>query len=130
MDVLTKKQRSYTMSRIRGKWTSPEKKIHGMLKGMRVKHKMHPKIAGSPDIIFSQTKPAVFIHGCFWHRCPKHSKAPESRKRFWSEKIRRNVERDRSSIKKLKSDGWKVVVVWEHETKNMRAVAERLATTI
>jgi len=126
-DVFTKEQRSYVMSRIRSKWTKPEKIIHGYLKGRKIKHKMHPKIPGSPDLILKDTKRAVFIHGCFWHGCPKCSKkAPATHSKFWKKKIARNISRDGGAVKKLKSDGWKVVIVWEHSMKDIQKALESI----
>ena len=78
---------------------------------------MHPKIAGSPDIILTDKKTAVFLHGCFWHKCPKHYKEPKSNKKYWLPKIEKNVLRDKMNMKLLKNNGWKVVRIWEHEIK-------------
>lgn len=117
MDILTKEQRSYNMSMIKSKWTNPEKKIHNFLKGNKIRHRMHPKIGGNPDLILPERKTAVFIHGCFWHKCLKHFIMPKTRKDFWSDKINRNAKRDRINTLKLKSQGWKVVRLWEHDTK-------------
>lgn len=127
MDIMTKKQRSYNMSRIRGKWTSPEKKIHNMLKGWKIRHRMHPKIFGSPDIILSDSKTAVFIHGCFWHRCPKHFSMPKTRVKFWSEKIETNVMRDRVVKGKLRAEGYNVARIWEHQIRrDMRKTVKKI----
>jgi DNA mismatch endonuclease (patch repair protein) len=117
VDNLTKKQRSFCMSMIKSKWTLPEKKIHNLLKSWKIKHKMHPKIKGSPDIILKDKKIAIFIHGCFWHKCPKCFKNPKSKKSYWFPKIKRNINRDKVNINILKKAGWKVVKIWEHELK-------------
>lgn len=117
VDVLTKKQRSYNMSRIRSKWTTPEKKIHNYLKGYKIKHKMHPKIDGNPDVILLESRAALLLYGCFWHKCSKHFKMPDTRKEFWSKKIESNVKRDKKSVRILESHGWKVIRIWEHEIK-------------
>ncbi len=117
MDKLTKVQRSYCMSRIKGTWTSPEKKIYNILKGNRIKHKMHPKIKGSPDLILKNRKIAVFIHGCFWHKCPACYKEPKSNKKYWLPKIKRNVEKDKENMINLRKQGYKTIVIWEHEFK-------------
>ena len=116
-DNLTKEQRSMTMSKIRSKWTSQEKKIHNYLKGNKVKHKMHPKIDGSPDILLKDTKTVVLLHGCFWHKCPKCFKKPKTNKSYWLPKIERNIKRDRKNNKILKSQGFKVIKIWEHQVK-------------
>ncbi|MFA5333326.1 MAG: very short patch repair endonuclease [Candidatus Nanoarchaeia archaeon] len=115
MDKMTKAQRSYCMSQIRSKWTKPEVKVHNILKGNKIRHKMHPKIEGSPDIILKDRKLAIFIHGCFWHKCPKCYKEPKSNKKYWLPKIERNVERDNLNKKMLKKQGYKSLVIWEHE---------------
>ncbi len=118
MDNLTKDQRSFNMSRIRSQWTTPERVIHNRLKGRKIKHKMHPKLEGCPDLILKDKKTAVFIHGCFWHKCPKCYRKPKSNETYWMPKIKTNVKRDRKNSAVLKNEGWNVVVIWEHELKN------------
>lgn len=105
------------MSRIRSKWTVPERKIHNLLKGHKIRHQMHPKIDGNPDIVLKDSKKAVFIHGCFWHKCPKCRIKPKSNTNYWLPKIRRNTGRDRKNTGILKNQGWKVIRIWEHEIK-------------
>ena len=117
MDNLSKQQRSHCMSRIRSKWTSQERKIHNYLKGHKIKHKMHPCLTGNPDILLTKSKTAVFLHGCFWHKCPKCFVKPKSNKKYWLPKIEKNVIRDRKNTKFLKSQGLNVVKIWEHQIK-------------
>lgn len=126
-DVLTKKQRSYNMSRIRSKWTKPEVAVHDALKAHKIGHKMHPDIAGSPDVIIQKYKTAIFINGCFWHRCPKHYRQPKSNVAFWRKKAEDNARRDRRNIAALRRSGWKVIVIWEHglPRSDMAAGAEK-----
>jgi len=116
-DNLTKAQRSYTMSRIRSKWTKQENTLHNKLKGLKIKHKMHPDIEGRPDIILKKKKIAVFLHGCFWHKCPKCYKAPKTEKKYWLPKIENNVKRDKRNLKILRKLGYKVLRLWEHDNK-------------
>ena len=116
-DNLTRNQRSYCMSRIRSKWTAQENKIHNYLKGNKIRHKMHPNILGGPDILLIKNKTAVFLHGCFWHKCPKCFKEPQTRKEYWVPKIENNVKRDKRNERNLKKEGYKVLVIWEHEVK-------------
>ena len=68
---------------------------------------------GKPDFIFRATKLAVFVDGCFWHRCPRHGRIPKSRVTFWTEKLARNARRDREVSRKLRAMGWSVLRVWE-----------------
>ncbi|MFA5382379.1 MAG: hypothetical protein WC356_04375 [Candidatus Micrarchaeia archaeon] len=88
-DNLTKEQRSRCMSKIRSKWTKQEKKIHNYLKGDKIRHKMHPKLPGNPDIVLKDSKTAVFLHGCFWHKCPNCYKEPKSREAIGCPKLRK-----------------------------------------
>ena len=105
------------MSNIRSKWTDQEKKIHSYLKANKIKHKMHPKLSGSPDLLLKETNIVVFLHGCFWHRCPKCYIEPKSNKEYWLPKIERNVKRDRKNVQLLKKQGFVVRKIWEHEVK-------------
>ncbi|MDA2935921.1 very short patch repair endonuclease [Patescibacteria group bacterium AH-259-L05] len=109
------------MSRIRSRWTSAERLLHNFLKGAKIKHKMHPKIEGSPDAILLEYKKAVFIHGCFWHKCRLCYKEPKTRKEYWLPKIEKNVRRDRKNERALRKDGWRIVKIWEHELKKHKS---------
>ncbi len=115
-DNLTKEQRSLCMSKIRSRNTKPELMLRKALWGQGFSYQ--PKIKGSPDFINKKRKIAVFVHGCFWHKCPKHFKEPKSNKKYWLPKLKRTVARDKENVKLLKKNGWKVVKVWEHEIKN------------
>jgi DNA mismatch endonuclease, patch repair protein len=118
-DVLTKEQRSYNMSQIRNRNTKPELLLRKNLwaKGYRG-YRINSKIVGKPDIVFNKYKIAIFIDGCFWHKCPKCYKNPKSNKKFWKNKIDGNVKRDIIVNKELKKMGWKVIRIWEHQIEN------------
>jgi len=116
-DVLTKKQRSYCMSKIRGKNTKPEVVFRKALWCMGYRYRIKNRLPGKPDLIYPSLKVAIFVDGCFWHRCPKHYQTPKSRASFWEKKIQGNVTRDQRNNELLQSDGWLVVRVWEHEIK-------------
>lgn len=85
-------------------------------------------LPGNPDFIYPKKKLAVFVHGCFWHRCPKcRPEMPKSNFAFWKKKFDRNVRRDMEVRRKLISIGWKSMVVWEHDIKNdPRKAAEKI----
>jgi DNA mismatch endonuclease (patch repair protein) len=72
-------------------------------------------LPGKPDFVFEAARVVVFLDGCYWHGCPKCYRAPTSNTGYWSEKFRRNKDRDKRVVRLLKRDGWKVVRVWEHE---------------
>ena len=117
-DVLTKDQRSFNMSQIKGKNTKPEVILRRLLylRGIRG-YRIHYKLSGKPDVVFTKKKIAVFIDGCFWHKCPVCFKKPETRIEFWMNKIESNVKRDETVNKKLEKEGWVVLRFWEHEIK-------------
>lgn len=115
VDNLTKEQRSYCMSKIKSKWTKQEIKVHNFLKGNKIKHQMHPKIIGCPDILLTKDKITIYLHGCFWHKCPRCFKKPKTRMTYWTQKINNNVRRDRRNEKYLKREGYKLLKLWEHD---------------
>jgi DNA mismatch endonuclease (patch repair protein) len=117
-DVLTPAQRKFNMSRIRGKDTGPEVKIRNMLFAGNIRgYRIHYNLPGKPDIVFVKKKLAVFIDGCYWHKCPSCFHEPETRKEFWMKKIGSNVERDKKNTLQLIEDGWTVLRFWEHEVR-------------
>jgi DNA mismatch endonuclease (patch repair protein) len=78
-----------------------------------------------PDIVFGPAKVAVFVHGCFWHRCPMHGTEPGGpNAEYWRAKLDRNVTRDEVNLAALSSSGWQVIIVWEHE--DPRHAADRV----
>ncbi len=112
-DNLTRKQRSYTMSRINSTKSIPEIKVKRIMKSLGFVYQPRG-IYGKPDFANKKEKIAVFVDGCFWHRCPKHYVAPKSNVGYWNAKIDRNVKRDKAVNAFLKKEGWKVVRIWEH----------------
>ena len=71
-------------------------------------------VPGSPDITFDVAKLAVFIHGCFWHRCPYcNPHFPDSNQQYWAAKFARNKRRDRRVRSELRVQGWRPMVLWE-----------------
>ena len=118
MDNLTKSQRRKNMQNIRSAGTLPETLIMRALRRKKIYFAKNVKsIIGKPDIVFRRKKTVVFIDSDFWHVHPKRFIMPQSNKRYWKEKIRRNKERDGAVNEKLKKEGWKVVRIWEHDIK-------------
>lgn len=112
-DIFDRAKRSEVMSKIRGKWTGPELRLHGFLKGSRIRHVMHSGLPGRPDAVLKGVKIAVFVDGCFWHRCPRHYKEPGSNVGFWRSKIAANMRRDWRVDKQLRKMGYGVIRIWE-----------------
>jgi len=130
MDRLTPKARSALMARVRSKDTSPELFVRRMLHGMGFRFRIHRKdLPGSPDIVFPGRRKIVWVHGCFWHRhkgC-KYASVPKSNRRFWNDKFKNNVRRDRSHQLVLKEMGWMPLIVWQCELKEPEKLARKLA---
>lgn len=133
-DVFDTKKRSDVMSRIRGKGNKTTELalasafrkagIRGWRRHVVIKLQLRPRVAKRlckaylvvrPDFVFKREKVAVFVDGCFWHRCPVHSKIPENNRGFWEQKLLRNVERDQLVDRELKMCGWRVARFWEHD---------------
>lgn len=114
-DVLTRKQRSYNMSQIKGKNTKPEVALRRLLFSRMIRcYRVNTKLFGKPDIVFPKYRIVVFVDGCFWHKCPKCFIRPRNNRKFWDKKISGNVRRDRKVNRILKKEGWKVIRLWEH----------------
>lgn len=115
VDRLTPEVRSKNMSKVRGRDTKPELAVRRALFREGFRFRLHdPSIAGRPDIVLRRFRTAVFVHGCFWHGhgCPR-SKRPQSNKQFWSQKLDRNIARDRENLGRLERAGWHPVVIWQ-----------------
>ena len=111
------------MSRVRSKDTKPELLVRGLLSSMGYRYRLHLRtIPGTPDIVFSQRKKAVFVHGCYWHRhkdCP-NCRLPKSKLDFWKPKLEGNRKRDLKKQRELRKAGWQFFVVWECQLRDSR----------
>ena len=112
-DIFTPEKRSWVMSRIRSSDTKIEKKMAQLLRKNKLHYRRFPKLFGSPDFVVEK-KLLVFCDGDFWHGY-RYSKKKKPPKKFWRDKIERNMERDRKVSRKLRADGWSVVRLWEHD---------------
>lgn len=128
--VKTPKSRSVAVRNVmranRGVDTKPELRLRSQVHraGLRYAVDVRPEadINRRADLVFRSAKVAVYVHGCFWHGCPKHYALPKSNKKYWAEKVRRNKERDVETRKILSSRGWKVLVFWEHQSPEASGV--------
>ncbi len=129
MDKLTPEHRSWNMSRIRSDNTKPELIVRSLLHRMGYRFRLHQKnLPGKPDIVLPKHKTVIFVHGCFWHRhenC-KYAYIPKSRRGFWTNKFKTNIERDKKVNQQLKDLGWKVNIIWECELSDLTAVEKKL----
>ncbi len=130
MDVLTPAQRSFCMSRIRGRDTKPERAFRSALWRLGLRYRIHHALPGRPDVVFPAQRIAVFVDGCFWHGCPEHCAEPRTNESFWRQKLELNAKRDRTVNTLLQAKGWSVLRFWEHELKNdLSGVVEKIVRT-
>lgn len=130
-DVLTKKQRSYCMSRIRARDTEPEIILRRIISGAGIRgYRLNYRLLGKPDIVFPKKKTAIFLDGCFWHKCPECFIKPETNKSFWNKKIDSNVKRDNVVNSELKRKGWKIIRIWEHELRKEKFIKRKILDKI
>ena len=132
-DRISPEHRSWNMSRIRNRDTKPELIVRSLLHRMGYRFRLHRKdLPGKPDIVLPMYHTAVFVHGCFWHRhpCCQLAYTPRSRVEFWKDKFDSNVLRDKQARRNLTMLGWKVVVIWECQTKDIDGLAGRLRSSL
>lgn len=129
VDTRTAQKRSEIMSKVRSKDTRPELTVRRLIFGMGYRYRLHvASLPGKPDIVMAGRKRIVDVRGCFWHGhegC-RYGGLPKSREDFWEAKIKRNRERDRLNRGTLEKAGWRVLVVWQCELKNLEALKTRL----
>jgi DNA mismatch endonuclease (patch repair protein) len=115
MDTFSVKKRSEIMSKIRSKETKVEKLVFKELRKKKVYFQKHyKKVSGSPDIALPKKRKAVFIDGDFWHGYKFNKEKSRLPKKYWIAKIENNIKRDKRNSYQLKSQGWEVLRVWEH----------------
>lgn len=124
--------RRRNMQAIRSRDTKPERLVRSLLHAQglryRVAAKPLPGLRRTADIVFRPTKLAVFIDGCYWHGCPEHYVPPKTNPGYWSDKVARNMARDRNTDEQLKAVSWTVLRFWEHDPADDCAV--KIATTV
>lgn len=118
------------MKRQRRRDTAAEMALRRELFKRGLRYRVDLKVVGrrSIDVAFTRRKVAVFVDGCFWHRCPIHGTLPKANRAWWIEKLSANVRRDRSADAELEALGWLVIRVWEHE--DVEAAADRIEVAV
>jgi DNA mismatch endonuclease (patch repair protein) len=129
MDRISSQRRSANMRNIRSRNTAPELVLRRLLSKLGYRYRLHSRdLVGRPDVVFPGRRKAIFVHGCFWHQhsgC-REGRMPASRLEYWEPKLRKNQERDVANRIQLEARGWKVLVVWECETKGIGPLTEVL----
>jgi DNA mismatch endonuclease (patch repair protein) len=121
--------RSRIMSLVKGKDTVPEMAVRRLVHSMGYRYLLHDKrLPGRPDLVFPSRRKVIFVHGCFWHQHENCRRAtmPSTHTEFWVEKLGRNVCRDREVEHSLIAAGWRVLVLWECEIKQVGAIRDAI----
>ena len=121
----TPEDRSRIMRAVKGRDTSPEMAVRRMVHAMGYRYRLYRKdLPGKPDLVFPSRKKVIFVNGCFWHGhdCTRGARMPKTNREYWEVKIKRNVERDRTTRKALKVQGWDALALWECELKDNGSV--------
>jgi DNA mismatch endonuclease, patch repair protein len=119
-DTVDPRKRSEIMASVRQRDTTPELRVRSVLHRAGYRFRLHRRdLPGSPDVVLPKHRLVVFVHGCFWHRHPACKKAttPKANAEFWAAKFRKNVERDAEAVAALEVLGWRVLTIWECETR-------------
>lgn len=133
MDKVDAATRSRVMASVHSKNTKPEMIVRSMVHALGYRFRIHSRdLPGSPDLVFSKRRVALFVHGCFWHghNCQHGSRKPTTNVDYWREKISRNIERDANAQAALKALGWLPMVIWECQTKDINQLSERLVSAL
>lgn len=111
--------RRRNMQAIRSRDTTPERLVRRLVhaQGLRYRVSARPlsDLRRTADMVFRPARVAVFIDGCYWHGCPEHYVSPKTNPGYWSDKVARNMARDRDTNERLREAGWLVLRFWEHE---------------
>ena len=120
-DQFDSKKRSEIMAKVHSANTTPEKYVCGLLEDFGFVFFLHVDgLPGKPDIVLPDFNIVIFVNGCFWHSCPlcTHAKIrPKKNADFWNKKLDRTLERDKENKMKLEELGYRVLIIWECETK-------------
>ncbi|MFN3838048.1 MAG: very short patch repair endonuclease [Brevundimonas sp.] len=129
-DVFSPEKRSAVMRRVKGKDTSPELAVRGILRAAGIGYRLGGcGLAGRPDVTMKGRRIALFVHGCFWHGhdCARGARQPKTNSDYWLAKIARNRARDARTVQTLAADGWRVIVVWECDLRRPDFAASLIA---
>ncbi|MEZ5403928.1 MAG: very short patch repair endonuclease [Bryobacteraceae bacterium] len=122
--------RSRIMRAVKGRDTAPELTVRRIAHGLGYRFRLHrPDIPGKPDLAFPRLRKVIFVHGCFWHghRCKRGARVPKSNREYWIGKVARNRARDIEVRARLRTLGWKRLIVWECQLRDVDRVRGRIS---
>src|SRR6266496_5755065 len=112
-DNLTPNERRRAMSAVRGRDTSPERRVATALRLLGLRFQRQGKLVGRPDFLLPDLRVALFVQGCFWHGHGCRSTLPRTNRGYWRRKLAGNRRRDRRVRRLLNRLGWSVITIWE-----------------
>ena len=127
----TPEERSRVMRAVKSRDTAPEMAVRRLVHSMGYRYRVHRKdLPGTPDLVFPARRKVIFVHGCFWHghTCPRGDRQPKTNATYWANKIQRNRERYEVQQAELSREGWRVLTVWECQTRERAELAIKLRT--
>jgi DNA mismatch endonuclease (patch repair protein) len=123
-DKFSHQKRAEIISRVHSAHTVPEIRVRRLLHGLGYRYRLQRRdLPGHPDIVLPKYKTVIFVHGCFWHGCPTCRRAtvrPANNAEYWNRKLDRTLIRDIENVKALEALGWRVMVIWECETRKTK----------
>src|SRR3974390_1006468 len=131
VDKLSPAERSRNMTSIRSKGMLPELAVRKLAHSLGFRFRLHRKdLPGKPDLVFPKYGAVIFVHGCFWHQHEDpgclDGRPPKSNNGYWGPKLARNLERDARNRGELERQGWRVLAIWECETKKPDLVRRKI----
>lgn len=115
------------MSRIRSRNTGPELTVRSTLHKAGYRFRLHASwLPGKPDLVFASRRKIIFVHGCYWHghSCRWGRAQSKSNRAFWATKLKNNRARDGRTIRRLRREGWSVLVIWQCQIKGTEWIVQ------
>lgn len=128
LDKISPASRSANMRAIRSSDTEPEMLVRRLVYHCGFRYRLHRRdLPGKPDLVFPSRKAVIFVHGCFWHmhNC-LNARPPKSNTDYWLPKLEKNQQRDRTCVAALEAQGWRVLTIWDCETKDVERLERRI----
>lgn len=117
------------MRAVKSRDTEPEMTVRRTLHGLGYRYRLHrTDLPGTPDIVFPSRRKAILVHGCFWHQheCQRGARSPKANQAYWLAKLQRNRERDAAHEAMLRELGWRIMVIWECQTRDQDGLAKQI----
>jgi DNA mismatch endonuclease (patch repair protein) len=124
-------ERSRIMRAVKARDTAPELQVRRLVFALGYRYRLHKTdLPGKPDLAFASRRSVIFVHGCFWHghSCTRGARTPKHNAEYWARKIARNRARDRANISALRKLGWRTLVIWECQLRDVKTVQRRICS--